>query len=153
VQKVDLAAAADFAPLQGKYDTVVCLNVLEHIKEEALALANLRGALAPGGRAVILVPQGPGVYGTLDEVLGHERRYTRESLTAALRSAGFEIDALFDFNRATTPGWWFNGKILRRRHFGRVQLKVMNLSVWLLRRVDSWLPWHGASLIAVARRV
>ncbi|MFN0245171.1 MAG: glycosyltransferase [Planctomycetota bacterium] len=152
VQKVDLAAAADFVPLQGKYDTVVCLNVLEHIKEEAAALANIRGSLATGGRAVILVPQGPGVYGTLDEVLGHERRYTRDSLTTALKGAGFEIDEMFDFNRATTPGWWFNGKILRRRHFGRVQLKIMNLSVWLLRRIDSWLPWHGASLIAVARR-
>jgi len=152
VQKVDLASALDFAPLEGKYDTVVCLNVLEHIKAEAAALANIRGSLAPGGRAVILVPQGPGVYGTLDEVLGHERRYTRETLTAALKSAGFEVDELFDFNRATTPGWWFNGKVLRRRHFGRVQLKVMNLSVWLLRRVDAWLPWHGVSLIAVARR-
>ena len=152
VQKVDLSAAADFEPLRGRYDTVVCLNVLEHVREEAAALANLRGALAPGGRAVILVPQGPGVYGTLDEVLGHERRYTRETLTAALRGAGFEIDELFDFNRATTPGWWFNGRVLRRRHFGRLQLKVMNLSVWLLRRIDSWLPWHGASLIAVARR-
>ena len=82
----------------------------------------------------------------------HERRYTRASLTTALRDAGFEIDEMFDFNRSTTPGWWLNGKILRRRHFGRVQLKVMNLSVWLLRRIDSWMPWHGASLIAVARR-
>jgi SAM-dependent methyltransferase len=153
VQKVDLAEADDFKPLEGQYDTVVCLNVLEHIKEEAIALANLHRALEPGGRAVILVPQGPGIHGTLDEVLGHERRYTRDSLTRALRAAGFEIDHLFDFNRATTPGWWFNGIVLRRRHFGRVQLKLMNLSVWLLRIIDSWLPWHGASLVAVARKI
>jgi len=152
VRKVDLADAADFAELAGRYDTVVCLNVLEHVKAEGQALANLRGALAPGGRAVILVPQGPKIHGTLDEVLGHERRYTRDSLSAALRQAGFEIESLSDFNRATTPAWWWNGRVLRRRHFGRVQLKLMNLSVWLLRRIDPLLPWHGASLIAVARR-
>ena len=101
---------------------------------------------------MILVPQGPKIHGTLDEVLGHERRYTRDSLSAALRQAGFEIESLSDFNRATTPAWWWNGRVLRRRHFGRVQLKLMNLSVWLLRRIDPLLPWHGASLIAVARR-
>ena len=152
VAKVDVTSAEDFAGLQGRYDTVVCLNVLEHVKEEAQALDNMRGALSKGGKLVLLVPQGPGVYGTLDEVLGHERRYTRTTLEKALKDRGFEIETLFDFNRTTTPGWWFNGRILRRKHFGKLQLKGMNLSVWLLRRVDPWLPWHGASLIAIARK-
>ena len=152
VRKVDLADERDFVPLEGAYDTVVCLNVLEHVRAEAAAVANLRRSLAPGGRAVILVPQGPQISGTLDEVLGHERRYTRASLTKALSDGGFDVDSMFDFNRATTPAWWFNGRVLKRKHFGKVQLKTMNLSVWLLRRVDGWLPWHGASLIAIARR-
>jgi glycosyltransferase involved in cell wall biosynthesis len=153
VAKVDVTVPGDFAGLTGKYDTVVCLNVLEHVKEEAQALDNMRAALDPGGRLVLLVPQGPGVYGTLDEVLGHERRYTRASLEKVLRERGFAVEQLFDFNRTTTPGWWFNGRILRRKHFGKLQLKLMNLSVWFLRRVDSWLPWHGASLIAIARKI
>lgn len=152
VRKIDLADPADFAGLAGSYDTVVCLNVLEHVQDEAGALANMRTALAPGGRAVILVPQNPKLYGTLDEVLEHVRRYTRPSLEDALRKAGFEIERIYDFNRATTPGWWWNGKVLRRRHFGRVQLKLFNSTVWLLRRIDGLFPWHGVSLVAVARR-
>jgi glycosyltransferase involved in cell wall biosynthesis len=152
VAKVDVTSAEDFAALRERYDTVVCLNVLEHVKEEGQALENMRGALSKGGKLVLLVPQGPGVYGTLDEVLGHERRYTRATLEKALKEHGFEIETLFDFNRTTTPGWWFNGRILRRKHFGRLQLKSMNLSVWFLRRIDSMLPWHGASLIAIARK-
>jgi glycosyltransferase involved in cell wall biosynthesis len=152
VRRIDLADSRDFADLSGRYDTVVCLNVLEHVKEEATALANMRAALSPGGRVVILVPQGPGIQGTLDEVLGHQRRYTRGSLGEALRLGGFEVETMFDFNRATTPAWWFNGRVLRRKHFGRVQLKLLNLSVWWLRWIDPLLPWHGASLIAVARR-
>jgi glycosyltransferase involved in cell wall biosynthesis len=152
VRRVDLADGRDFAELKEKYDTAVCLNVLEHVRDEAAALANLRGALSPGGRAVLLVPQGAGVYGTLDEVLGHERRYSRESLSEALAKSGFELEQMLDFNRTTTPAWWFNGRVLRRRHFGKLQLKLLNVSVWFVRRLDPWLPWHGASLIAIARR-
>jgi hypothetical protein len=126
--------------------------VLEHVEDEAGSLANMRRALEPGGRLILLVPQSPELYGTLDEVLGHVRRYSRESLERALREAGFEIETLFDFNRSTTPAWWFNGKVLRRRGFGRVQLKLLNTTIWFWRRVDRYLPWRGTSLIAVARR-
>lgn len=152
VRHCDLADPRDFEPLEGRYDTVVCLNVLEHVPDEAGALANVRRALAPGGRFVVLVPQGPGLYGSLDEVLGHVRRYTRASLSAALESAGFEVETLFDFNRATTPAWWWNGRVLKRRHFGRVQLKILNSTVWLIRRLDPLLFWKGTSVVAVARR-
>jgi len=131
---------------------VVCLNMLEHVSDEAGALANIRSALAVGGRAIILVPQNPRIYGTLDEALGHVRRYSRESLREALTRAGFEVESMFDFNRSTTPGWWWNGKVLRRRHFSRIQLKLFNETIWFWRRVDGLLPWQGNSLIAVARR-
>jgi len=152
VAKCDLADARDFETLKGRYDTVVCLNVLEHVPDEAAALANLHSSLQPGGRAIVLVPQNPALHGTLDEVLGHVRRYTRKSLRTALETAGFEVEHLFDFNRATTPAWWWNGKVLRRRHFGRVQLKIVNHTVWLMRPLDKILPWHGTSVVAVAKR-
>ncbi|MCY2959615.1 MAG: glycosyltransferase [Planctomycetota bacterium] len=152
VRHCDLANPADFERLEGRYDTVVCLNVLEHVPDEAGALANVRRALAPGGKFVVLVPQGPGLYGSLDEVLGHVRRYTRASLTQSLEAAGFEVETMFDFNRATTPAWWWNGRVLKRRHFGRVQLKGLNSTVWLIRMLDPILPWHGTSVVAVARR-
>ena len=151
VRRVDLGARADFEPLAAGYDTIVCLNVLEHVEDEDLALANLRRALSPGGRAIVLVPQDPRLMGTLDEVLGHVRRYTRASLAAAFERTGFEVETMFDFNRATRPAWWLNGRVLRRRHFGRVQLKLLNTSIWLLRRLDRALPWRGTSLVAVAR--
>jgi glycosyltransferase involved in cell wall biosynthesis len=152
VRKCDLADARDFEALAGRFDTVVCLNVLEHVPDEARALANLRHALEPCGRVILLVPQGPRLYGTLDQVLGHVRRYTRDSLRAALDAAGLEVETMFDFNRATTPAWWLNGRVLRRRHFGRVQLKLVNHTVWLLRPLDKVLPWKGTSLVAVAKR-
>jgi glycosyltransferase involved in cell wall biosynthesis len=152
VRAVDLADPDVFSPLAGSYDTVICLNVLEHIPDEGQAVRNLHTALEPGGVAIVLVPQGPRLFGTLDEALGHQRRYTRESLHEAFEKEGFQIERTFDFNRTSVPGWWLNGKLLRRRHFSRFQLKVLDWLIWLVRRIDRFLPWHGASLIVLARR-
>jgi 2-polyprenyl-3-methyl-5-hydroxy-6-metoxy-1,4-benzoquinol methylase len=151
-RRIELQKGEDFEGLERDYDTVVCLNVLEHIPDEAQAVRNLYTALEPGGRAIVLVPQGPRLHGTLDEALGHVRRYTRESLHQALSRGGFEVEQIFNFNRASLPAWWLNGKILKRRHFSRVQLKVFDWMVWLIRRIDHMLPWRGISLIAIGRR-
>ena len=59
LMRCDLSAPADFAPLAGQADTVICLNVLEHIEDDAAGLANIASALAPGGVAIVLVPQDP----------------------------------------------------------------------------------------------
>ena len=152
VRRVDLASEEDFGPLAGRYDTVICLNVLEHMNEETGPLRNIWKALEPGGQTIILVPQNPALLGSLDEVLGHQRRYTRASLRNVLEAEGFRVEELFDFNRATTPAWWLNGRVLKRRYFGKAQLKLVNLLTWLFRDLDRVLPWEGASLIAVARR-
>jgi len=56
------------------------------------------------------------------------------------------------FNRVSVPAWWFNGKVLRRRSFSRIQLKIFDLLVPILRRVDRFLPWQSLGLIAVAKK-
>ena len=150
--RVDLTRAEDFAPLRGLVDTVVCLNVVEHVEDDRLALRNLFDVLAPGGRAIILVPEGQRIYGELDRVLGHWRRYSQAELRQKMEHAGFEIEHLFGFNRVTRPGWWWNGRVLRRRTFSRLQLGIFDRLVWLWKRIDPWLPWRGVSLIAVGRK-
>lgn len=151
MRKCDLCNSEDFADLAGNFDTVVCLNVVEHVEDDLTALKNIRSALAPGGRAIILVPQDQGIYGTLDEVLGHYRRYSAEQLRARMEEAGFVIERVIQFNRITRPGWWWNGRILGRRTFGRFQLRVFDWLVPIFRRIDSLLPWLAVSLIAVGK--
>lgn len=151
VARIDLAEPDDFAPWEGQFDTVVALNVVEHIEDDAAALAHIRRALKPGGRACILVPRGRWLYGSLDRVLEHYRRYTPAELADKLRAAGFELETQFGFNAITVPAWFVNGRILRRTRFGRFQLKVFDSTVWLWRRLDRWIPWPGISLIAIGR--
>jgi SAM-dependent methyltransferase len=152
VRRVDVTDEKDFAELAGRYDTVLCVNMLEHVEDDAGALRSMRSVLEPGGRVVLLVPQDPRLFGTLDEAVEHVRRYTRESLRDVVEREGFELETMFDFNRFTVPGWWLNGRLLKRRHFSRIQLKLMNSLAWLIRRLDRVLPWQGVSLIAVARK-
>ncbi|HET6277763.1 MAG TPA: class I SAM-dependent methyltransferase, partial [Candidatus Polarisedimenticolia bacterium] len=61
-----------------RFDTIICLNVLEHVDDDISALEAMRRLLAPAGRLVLLVPALPAIYGTMDRALGHHRRYTRK---------------------------------------------------------------------------
>jgi glycosyltransferase involved in cell wall biosynthesis len=152
VLEVDATEPEHFRGLEGMFDTVLMVNVLEHVSRPEVALANIHRVLAPHGRAIILVPQHPALYGTLDEALEHRERYTPATLVGSLEDAGFTLQQLLDFNRFAIPGWWLNGKVLRRRTFSRVQLKTLDTMLPILRRVDRLFPWSGMSLIAVAAK-
>lgn len=146
------AASEESYPAGQSFDTVVCLNVVEHLEDDLAALRNIRNVLEPGGRAIILVPCGPQLYGTLDEVLGHCRRYTAEQLVEVSRRAGFLVEHVLKFNRPGVLGWWLNGKILRRRKFGLAQIGLLNLLTPLFRLTDPWLPLPPLSIIAVLKK-
>ena len=139
-------------PKDQQFDTVICLNVVEHLADDRGALLSIRSVLGAGGRAIILVPCGPNLYGTLDEVLGHQRRYTRESLGKLAISANFELEKMIEFNRVGVVAWWVNGRLLRRRTFGLWQIKALNVMTPVFRAIDKVLPLPPLSLIAVIRK-
>ncbi|HUS05055.1 MAG TPA: class I SAM-dependent methyltransferase [Bryobacteraceae bacterium] len=153
VQYCDLTNPSDISPYRGQMDTVICLNVLEHIQDDAAGLRHIHSALQPGGRAIILVPEGMSVYGSLDEVLGHCRRYSAAELRQKATEAGFKIENILEFNRITRPAWFFNGRILKRTTFSRLQLWIFDQFVWLWKRLDAVLPWKPTSLILIARKL
>jgi glycosyltransferase involved in cell wall biosynthesis len=133
-------------------DTVVCLNVLEHIEDDAGTLADLHAVLPAGGRLVLLVPALARLYGTLDEHLRHFRRYEKADLEAKVRAAGFVLEDCRFLNRPGILGWYVNGKILRRRVLPRGQLAAFKLLLPLLRREEASPPPTGMSLLAIARK-
>ncbi len=132
-----------------RLDTVVCLNVLEHIEDDRASLAAMHRLLVPGGRLVLLVPSLRALYGTLDEALGHFRRYVPAELSEKLRTAGFRLRHLEYFNLAGVPGWWVAGRVLRRRLIPTGALRWYEALVPLF-RLERLLPWRiGQSLIAI----
>ena len=151
-RRCDLSHPPDFAELREHADTVVCLNVLEHIEDDKTGLSNIYSALRPGGTAIVLVPQGQGIYGTLDEVLGHFRRYSVSELKSKMEGAGFKVERVLHFNRITVPGWYVNGRLLKRKSFGRFQLLVFDNLVWLWKLVDRVIPWPSVSIIGIGKK-
>src|SRR5438132_361518 len=79
VQRIDPESPADLAGLENCFDTVLCLNVLERLENPGRVLSGLRGTLKPNGVLVILVPNAPSLYGTLDRSLGHKMRYNAQT--------------------------------------------------------------------------
>ncbi|MGH7644451.1 MAG: class I SAM-dependent methyltransferase, partial [Gemmatimonadales bacterium] len=105
----------DAALVAERFDTIICLNVLEHVEDDRASLAAMRRLLQPKGRLVLLVPALRGIYGALDEALGHVRRYGRAELASKCEETGFRLRHLEYFNLAGIPGWWFAGRVLKRR--------------------------------------
>lgn len=152
VRRVDPSNPVDFEALDGDFDTALCLNVLEYLDHPEKAILPLHGALKPGGALLALVPQGPRLFTSVDRALGQKRRFRESELRALLEASGFRVEGIHQLNKIGTPAWWLYGKVLGRRHISKWTLKLFDKTVWLWRRVDALLPWHGLTLIAVARR-
>jgi SAM-dependent methyltransferase len=132
-----------------RFDTVICLNVLEHVDDDLSALHAIRRLLGPGGRLVLLVPALQALYGTIDRALGHHRRYNRDGLADLLRATGFKLAHIEYFNLAGLPGWWWAGRVLRRDTIPGGSLKLYDALVPLF-RLERFIPWRvGQSLIAI----
>ncbi len=152
VRRIDPEVASDLSGLENSFDTVLCLNVLEYVQDPAAVLVSLSATLRPNGALVVLVPQGPGLYGTLDHRLGHLRRYTAAETRLLLEQQGFSIETVYSFNKAGTLPWWAYSRLLGSKKISKLVLKIFDKSVWLLRRLDWLMPWSGLSVIAVGRK-
>jgi SAM-dependent methyltransferase len=76
----------------GSFDLVALFDALEHIPDEARAMAEVARILAPGGIAVVSVPAYQFLYANNDRVARHCRRYTRGSLRRVLSGAGLTVE-------------------------------------------------------------
>jgi len=133
-------------------DTIVCLNVLEHIEDHESTLKDFAAVLPPGGHLVLLVPSLPALYGTLDVHLHHFRRYELEPLRALLQKSGFEVETLRFVNRLAVFGWWLSSRVLRRKVLPKEQLAAFKLIMPLLKYEEKHPPRFGLSLLALAKR-
>jgi len=142
-------------PSDDEWDTIVSINVLEHIREDGAELAKYRERLGRRrGHLCLFVPARPEIYAPIDRDFGHHRRYTRSQLRQTLEVAGFSVVRLNYFNWVGYFAWWFNFCVLKKRHFdvGSVIFfdRVIFPIVHLLER-NVLRPPFGQSLLTVAQ--
>lgn len=97
---------------KGPFDSVIALDVLEHVEHDQKAIANIYKLLKPGGTIVLTVPAFPQLYAPLDAKIGHIRRYTQTEIIQKIRKAGFKTKKRFYWNFAGLFGWIIFCKIL-----------------------------------------
>lgn len=95
--------------LGDKFDSVICFNVIEHIKEDDKAIKNMLRVLKPGGYLLLFAPAFPILYSDMDSLAGHYRRYTKKSfLKAVPEKKRKNIIHLDYFNPLGGIGWYLN---------------------------------------------
>jgi SAM-dependent methyltransferase len=144
---------AKYRHYEKRFDTVFALNVLEHIKEDVLALKNCKYLLKDEGTLLILVPAFQSLYCSFDQELGHYRRYTRKSLGRVYKENQLHIEYSRYFNAMGILGWIFSGKILKKKTIPERQMGMYNKLVPVFRIIDKiFLQIIGLSVILVGKK-
>jgi len=135
------------------FDSVLVLNVLEHVEDDVSALSNLKEILKQEAKLIVFVPAMEGIYGTLDKALGHFRRYRHITLAKTLNQAGYTIVKMNYVNVLGILGWWLNACVLKRTVIPVSNFRYFRLLFPLVKIIESKvsLPF-GISLLAVAMK-
>jgi 2-polyprenyl-3-methyl-5-hydroxy-6-metoxy-1,4-benzoquinol methylase len=153
-KQLDVADPAFVELREQAPDSIVCLNVLEHVRDDLQALEHMAAVLRPGGKAVLLTPACEALYGPIDRNLGHYRRYSKQGLRTLAASAGFTVKTLRYMNSIGCIGWWINARLLKRTAQSEGQIRVFDrFIVPVLERVEGLVePPFGQSIFAVLER-
>jgi 2-polyprenyl-3-methyl-5-hydroxy-6-metoxy-1,4-benzoquinol methylase len=101
-----------------KFDSILYVNVLEHIEDDIHELSVAKSFIETGGKIVIFVPAMPSLYGTMDAISGHYRRYRRHELCAVIERAGLSVERAYYFDPLGALPYWLSYRVLSRKSLG-----------------------------------
>lgn len=134
VKKLDLNSKTDYELIgYEKFDSIVAINVLEHIENDDFALQQLYKMLRKDGVLVVLVPCHKFLYNVIDKEIGHFRRYSKHELESKIKKTPFRNYRLFHFNVLGIIGWYINGNLARKTKINNTASQVFDRLVPLSR--------------------
>lgn len=138
--------------LPGPVDSIVLVNVLEHILDDEALLSQIHRSLRLGGSLLLFVPALEWNYGSLDKAFEHHRRYSKRALADKLKRAGFRVAQARYVNALGITSWFFAGKVLRQMTLNPSQVRWYDRWVipWSFKLEQIWEPPIGQSLAVVA---
>ncbi len=141
-----------YRKLLGRFDSVFSLNVVEHLKDDSLAIQNMVSLLKLGGNLIVLVPAYQFLYNNFDVTLEHYRRYDKQRLKDLMNSHGEIIKATY-FNSLGILGWFISGNVFRNRPLPEKEVKLYNLMIPIAKLIDKvTFNRIGLSVICVIRK-
>ena len=135
------------------FDTILLINVLEHIEREDETLQKIYELLAPEGNSIMLVPAYQNLFGSLDEIVGHLRRYNKKLFIEKLHTFHLESFYTTYMNTLGMFGWWLNSKFLKKREFSISQIAFFEYLIPFISRIEKWIhPPFGQSILIISRK-
>jgi SAM-dependent methyltransferase len=138
----------------GQFDTVIMINVLEHIQDDQGTIRAAYHALSPGGTCIVFVPALSWLYSPLDRSVGHFRRYERTQLEQIMRAGGFEVVAAKYMDCFGVLPWYLLNVIggstsINSRLAHIYDSWFVPIARWIEHR---WPPRIGKNVLVVARK-
>ncbi len=155
IEELDITNGADTDLwIDREVDTIICLNVLEHIEDDVAALKNMNSVLKTGGNIILMVPAFQCAYGTIDRLDGHFRRYSSRGLSSKISMAGLSPEKVRYFNSVGLFAWFYTNKIARNRATSESKVEIYDRHIvpWLSFLEGIIVPPFGQSLIAVGKK-
>lgn len=138
---------------KSSFDTIVCMNVLEHIEDDTEALSNMHALLKPGGSLVLLVPIHSFLYSSIDHAIDHYRRYEPDQLLRTTKHHGFDVMYHRKLNFLGALGWFVRGKVMRRQTVSLGSIRMFNaIAPIVLPLEDIVEPVIGTSILLIAKK-
>ena len=136
-----------------KFDSIVCLNVLEHIKNDNKALKNMNSLLKKEGKLILLVPAFTFLYSDFDKLLGHYRRYRLKDILKKVESSGFEVVSKRFLNWWAAIGWFLFIKMPKRKEMPKSPVKIFDAMGKIFLFPEKFIkPPFGLSVFVIAER-
>lgn len=138
-----------------KPDSIIYVNVLEHIEDDENELAAMRDTLSSSGKIFIFVPALPWLYGNFDKSVGHFRRYTKTELDTKCKTAGFNLLKSFYFDFAGVVPWWIKYRLLKSDSLDSGAIKLYDkLIVPITKTFESIItPPLGKNLLLIGEKI
>lgn len=152
IKEVD-ASKVDQCIDKNSVDTIVTLNMLEHVEDDRAALKGMNKVLAKDGKILMVVPAHKFLYGSLDKQIYHFRRYSKKDLVEKFEESGFEIEKIEYLNFLSVFGWWFNFVLLKRKTMPLSTIAFADKLMPMVASIEKLIKFpFGLSLFCVAKK-
>jgi len=151
VVKTDLSR--NHHKIKDTFDTIICINILEHVEDDMNMLVNFYPLLKKKGKLILMLPAFKKLYGTIDEADNHYRRYNKKEIEQVLDIADFKIKDVYYMNIIGAIGWYYHGKMLKLKTHNEGDIGLFDKLVPAISSIEKVIrPPFGLSLIVVCEK-
>lgn len=136
----------DLAKYYEEFDTVICINVLEHLEDDVRAVKNMKKLLTDKGKLILFVPAFQKLYCSMDKNVNHYRRYNKGVLREIAKECEMEIVANSYFNLLGIIPYWLKGRFKKEAgesfstSLNENNSKVYNFASKILEPIEKRFP-------------